>query len=53
MLKTETYGPITRIHLARTVFGGPEGWMTRFSGGHFAKINLIRSLLDGETLPRS
>lgn len=24
---------------------GPEGWMTRFSGGHFAKIHLIRSLL--------
>jgi glyoxylase-like metal-dependent hydrolase (beta-lactamase superfamily II) len=24
---------------------GQEGWMTRFTRGHFAKINLIRSLL--------
>ncbi len=27
---------------------GPEGWMTRASGGHFAKVNLIRSLLQEE-----
>ena len=32
--------------ITRTLLGR-EGWMTWISGGDFAKINLIRSLLDG------
>jgi len=25
---------------------GPEGWMTTFTGGHFSKLNLLRSLVN-------